>query len=247
MSGWRQARLTRAVATRLPPRARELGKDLLVRRPRARWGNLRRDEPIGLRAGWDRGTPVDRVFIERFLARHAGDVRGRVLEVRDPRYTRLFGGQDVTESIILDVDPGNRAATLVADLARPGSLPQAAFDCVIVTQVLQLVADPRAGLANVAASLAPGALALVTVPALQPFDVRGREGEDRWRWSLVGFRQLLAQACPALDVEVEARGSLAAAIALFHGLAAEELEPAELERDDLRYPVVVCAALRNRS
>ena len=44
-------------------------------------------EPLSRRFGLDRGRPVDRVFIERWLEAHAADVRGRVLEVYEPTYT----------------------------------------------------------------------------------------------------------------------------------------------------------------
>ena len=40
-------------------------------------------KPVSDHWGWDRGTPVDRYYIEQFLAEHAADVRGRVLEVKD--------------------------------------------------------------------------------------------------------------------------------------------------------------------
>ena len=36
---------------------------------------------------------MDRHYIERFLAQHAVDVQGRVLEVGDDAYTRRFGGE----------------------------------------------------------------------------------------------------------------------------------------------------------
>src|ERR687895_460818 len=60
-----------------------------------RLGSLRRVTPISRNYGFDRGTPIDRHYIERFLTRHAGDVRGRVLEVGDDEYTRRFGGERV--------------------------------------------------------------------------------------------------------------------------------------------------------
>src|SRR5947207_406343 len=56
----------------------------------ARLGVLRRVEPL-TKWGAERGTPVDRYYIERFLERHRADIRGRVLEVRDSRYTDRFG------------------------------------------------------------------------------------------------------------------------------------------------------------
>ncbi|NIV33023.1 MAG: methyltransferase, partial [Anaerolineae bacterium] len=61
-----------------------------------RFGGLRRVTPISQRFGYDRGRPIDRYYIEGFLAQHANDVRGRVLEIGDDSYTRQFGGNRVT-------------------------------------------------------------------------------------------------------------------------------------------------------
>lgn len=46
----------------------------------ARFGNFR---PLSASYGFDRGTPVDRLYIEEFLKLHSDDVRGRVLEIGD--------------------------------------------------------------------------------------------------------------------------------------------------------------------
>ncbi len=51
--------------------------------PRINWGELRRLTPISDVWGLDRGRPLDRYYIESFLERHRGDIRGRVLEVKD--------------------------------------------------------------------------------------------------------------------------------------------------------------------
>ena len=106
-----------------------------------RWGDLRRMTPVSGNWGLGRGLPVDRYYIEQFLARHAADIRGSVLEVGDDRYTRKFGGVAVTASGVLNVGPGHPATTIVADLSRPEQVPAGRFDCVIVTQTLQLIAD----------------------------------------------------------------------------------------------------------
>src|SRR5439155_18109175 len=50
-------------------------------------GDLDRVAPISANFGFDRGTPIDRYYIERFLEREAGHIRGRVLEVRDSSYS----------------------------------------------------------------------------------------------------------------------------------------------------------------
>jgi hypothetical protein len=83
-----------------------------------RFGDLKRLSPISRDWGLDRGMPVDRYFIESFVARNAGDVRRRVLEVAENTYTRRFGGDRVTHSDILSVQATPKA-TIVGDIAKP--------------------------------------------------------------------------------------------------------------------------------
>jgi SAM-dependent methyltransferase len=193
--------------------------------------------------GFDRGLPVDRFYIEDFLARTAEDIRGRVLEVHDAVYTRDFGAERVTESEILDIDETNSDATLVADLVEPASLPAGRFDCVILTQTLQYVDDPEAALGNVWQSLAPGGTALITVPCLSRIDPE-LPATDRWRFTGRGVETLLARACPGAEVDVRTRGNVLAGVAFHMGLATHELSERELEHDDDRFPLVACARVR---
>jgi hypothetical protein len=74
------------------------------------------DEPVSRTFGFERGKPVDRWYIERFLAEHSADVRGRVLEVAESTYTGWYGGEDVTASDVLYAAEGNPDATVVGDL-----------------------------------------------------------------------------------------------------------------------------------
>jgi hypothetical protein len=66
-----------------------------------RFGMLRTVFPTSRVFGIDRGLPINRYYIEKFLARHAADIRGRVLEVADNAYTRKFGGDRVVTSDVL--------------------------------------------------------------------------------------------------------------------------------------------------
>ena len=85
-------------------------------------------------------------YIESFLDRHRGDIRGRVLEIGDAAYTRRFGGPRVTQADVLHVDDGAPEATFVGDLADGSFLPDDAFDCIVLTQTLHLVYDFLAAL-----------------------------------------------------------------------------------------------------
>ena len=91
---------------------------------RVRLGDLGRSYPISRDFGFDRGMPIDRYYIERFLARHAVEIVGRVLEVGGDEYTRRFGGARVTRRDVLHVHPGNPRATIVGDLTDPQCFPR---------------------------------------------------------------------------------------------------------------------------
>src|SRR5438132_2000891 len=135
----------------------------------ARLGTLRRTTPLSDGWGKDRGTPIDRVYIEQFLAEHRADVHGRVLEVKDNRYTTRFGS-GVTRRDVLDVDATNRHATIVADLAAADAVPPDQFDCFILTQTLQYIFDLEPALRHVCRVLRPGGVLLATVPSISRVD-----------------------------------------------------------------------------
>lgn len=202
---------------------------------------MRRTTPLSAHWGFDRGTPLDRFFIERFLERHSRDVTGRVLEVGDDRYTRRFG-HDVVTSDVLDVDarPG---VTVVGDLGAPETLPEARYDCLILTQTLQYVFDLEAGLASVARLLAPGGVVLATVPTLGRMDATGGVERDFWRFTPTSARRVF-EAVFGGAVEVEAHGNVLLASAFLFGLAAEELKERELLEDDPLFPLIVTIRAR---
>jgi len=200
-----------------------------------------RVRPYSSRYGANRGTPLDRVYIERFLAQHASAIRGEVLEVNDDSYTRRFGTS--YHANVVDVRATNERATIIADLCEPGSLPRERFDCVILTQTLQFLVDPAAALTNLEASLVPGGVLLITVPAVSRLDLADR---DYWRWTPLGLETLCRRALPDANVSVCAYGNAGTGAAFFVGLSAENVGRRVLGRDDPKFPVTTCARVDKR-
>lgn len=205
-----------------------------------RWGNLRRLAPFTDDWGLSRGTPIDRIYIEGFLEVHRDRVVGRVLEVQDAAYTERLGGRQVTRSDVLDIDPSNPHATVVADLGSPDALDSAVYDCVILTQTVQLVVDVRAALRNVYRALAPGGTLLLTAHGTSMV----YDAEDRWRWTPASLELELRALAPGAEIDVAGHGNVLAATAHLWGLAAEDLSSEELAANDPRFPVVVTACVR---
>ncbi|MFO7652759.1 MAG: methyltransferase [Candidatus Krumholzibacteriia bacterium] len=214
-----------------------------TRRPpvgRVDLGDLRRLAPISRAWGGDRGLPVDRYYIERFLAAHADDVRGRVLEIGDDSYTRRFGGPRVSRRDVLHTTAGNPHATFVDDLASGETLPAAAFDCIILTQTQHLIADLKGPLETVRRILRPGGVVLATLPGISQIcrDETAPRG-DYWRFTTHSARHLYEQVFPAGDLRIESHGNVLAAVAFLHGLATSELSAEELDCNDPDYQVLV--------
>jgi SAM-dependent methyltransferase len=207
---------------------------------RVRLGSLKRTRPISRSYGFERGTPVDRYYIDRFLTGYAADVRGRVLEIGDDEYTRRFGGTRVERSDVLHASPGNPQATIVADLADAPAIPDASFDCVICTQTLLLIYDLRAAVATLRRILAPGGVALITVPGVSRIcREEADEWGDYWRFTSDSAQRLLGDEFGPDNVQVDAYGNVLAATAMLHGLAAEEVGRKRLDDRDRDFEVIV--------
>jgi glycosyltransferase involved in cell wall biosynthesis/SAM-dependent methyltransferase len=204
-----------------------------------RFGSLRQLTPISRNWGFDRGLPVDRYYIEAFLARHAGDVRGRVLEIEDNSYTRRFGGDRVAISDVLHVAEGNPRATIVGDLTCADHIPSDTFDCFILTQTLHIIYDTRAVLRTIHRILKPGGVLLATFPGISRISHDEWAGSWFWGFTTASSRRLFEEAFSAPNVEVEAHGNVLAAISFLHGVAAEELRKEELDYFDPDYELLI--------
>ena len=201
-------------------------------------------EPVSRRFGYDRGTPIDRYYIENFLARHAGEIRGRALEIGDAAYCRQFGGAQVTRQEVLHVKAGNPEATIVGDLAEPGVLPEGGLDCIVLTQTLHLIYDMKAAVEGIRRGLKPGGVALVTVPGISP--VAEDQWGTTWYWSLttLSAKRLFGEVFGPENVEVETFGNAFAATAFLQGLAHEQVSKRKLDLIDDGYPVTITIKAR---
>jgi SAM-dependent methyltransferase len=194
--------------------------------------------------GLDRGLPIDRYYIHRFLWCSQADIRGDVLEVKEPIYTCVFGAEHVRRGDVLDIDPENTLATVVADLGARRSLPEEVYDCFILTQTLQLVHDVRAALANAFRCLKPGGVLLASVPSVSRVDPAAGVAGDFWRFTGAGLARLVGEVFDPRLIDVWSHGNLLACTAFLHGLAACELTSEELDLEDPYFPLVITVRAR---
>jgi SAM-dependent methyltransferase len=200
---------------------------------------LTRLEPVSRTFGFDRGKPIDRWYIERFLAAHAADVRGHVLEVAESTYSQWYGGGQVERSDVLHAAPGNPDATIVGDLTTGEGIPEGAFDCFVMTQTLPFIYDIAGAVRGVHRLLKPGGVVLATVPGMSQVSREDqRDWGDWWRFTSQGTRRLFADIFGDDAVEVAAHGNVLAACAFLYGLAVEDLTEAQLAHGDADYELI---------
>lgn len=200
-------------------------------------GNVRRTSPLSDTWGLDRGTPVDRYYIEQFLEQNRHDIHGRVLEIKDSGYTDRFGA-GVERCDVLDIDVSNPNATITADLAAADPVPADLFDCFVFTQTLQVIYDLRAALAHAHRILRLGGVLLATVPGICRIE-QAFYSTDYWRFTVASCSRLFGDIFGAEQTTVCGRGNVLSAMAFLTGMASEELSRRELDAVDARFPVVI--------
>lgn len=203
-------------------------------------GHLRRLEPLSRDFGFERGTPVDRYYIHRFLAEQSADIRGRVLEIGDSAYTRRFGGGRVEIADVLNVRDAGGDTTIVGDLASGADIPDNAFDCLLITQTLHLIFDVPAAIRTIYRVLKPGGVLLLTSPGTISQLEQG-QWRSTWYWGFgsLALEKLFGATFPADRLKFGEHGNVLASTAFLQGIAAEELSAQELDSHDELYPLLL--------
>lgn len=207
-----------------------------------RWGNLRRVRPFSDYFGFDRGTPVDRFYLHRFLDRHRALITGRVLEIQCSAYTERYG-HGVVEAHSVDINPAVKPR-IVCDLAHSeGFLESDYYDLFLMPNSVPFFQDLKGCLRQALRVVKPGGHVLGSAGVMLPLIP---DGPEYWHLTPAGWKELLREVWPDCESSVEGHGNCLVAVAAMLGLALEELDEKELEFCDSRYPVLVTFFCRKR-
>ena len=140
------------------------------------WYNLRSVEPVSKVFGLDRGTPIDRYYIEEFLNQNRAYIKGKVLEIAESTYSKKFDS-GITSIEILHIDNSIKKATIIGDLTRKETLPSSQIDCFICTQTLNFIYDFNKAIEGIYYLLNNVGTALITLAGLCQIS---RYDMERW-------------------------------------------------------------------
>ena len=132
--------------------------------------------PVSRLFGEDRGTPIDRYYIDDFLSRQQHLISGTLLEIADSHYSKKFG-PNTSKYEVLFVNDTNPNATIIGDLTKHETLPTNSIDCFICTQTFNFIYQFSDAIRGAYKVLKPGGYLLATVAGpsqISRFDM------DRW-------------------------------------------------------------------
>jgi SAM-dependent methyltransferase len=220
-------------------------KSLFRKKVNVIFNDLKRNKPVSAAFGCDRGTPIDRHYIDIFLQKNIPLIKGKVLEVSESFYSKKFAGEGVTSFEVLHAAAGNKAATIVGDLTDPATLPENFVDCFICTQTFNFIFEVEKAIAGAHHLLKPGGVLLATVSGISQisrYDM-DRWG-DYWRFTTASIEKLFQPVFKG-GLEIETFGNVLAATAFLQGVAVEDLPDEKLlDEMDPDYQMVICVVAR---
>ncbi len=203
-----------------------------------------KNEPASSVFGLDRGTPIDRYYIDQFLSKNKQYIKGRILEVADRDYTLKFGSE-IIESTVLHVQKIDDPHSIQANLETGEGIADDRFDCFIITQTLPFIYDMKNVSRNIIRLLKPGGVALITAGGITPIS---RFDMDRWGhyWSFtdLSLKKLFEETVPPENISIETYGNVKSCTFFLYGMAAEEMAFEDIEKKDIDYPLTICAIIR---
>lgn len=196
-------------------------------------------KPVSNQFGCDRGKPIDRYFIEKFLKTNSAFIKGDVLEIAENTYTKQFG-KDITSSLIFTYDKQN-PADVTGDLCDTSTLKSNSANCFICTQTFNFIYDFESVIKGAHFILKPGGTLLATVACMAPISKYDADRwGDFWRFTPQGCEAVFGKIFGKDNVEVKPMGNSAAASLFMKGYALEDLgNNVDLDYNDELFPLVI--------
>ena len=199
--------------------------------------------PISEQFGTERGTPVDRYYIEYFLNMNANKIQGDVLEIEDNNYTKKYGNN--YNSIVMDVSSKADNIDFNANLETGEGIIDNIADCFICTQTLMYIFDLKKAAHNIGRLLKKDGVALITCSGLSQNSRRCMENYGAyWGFNEAVFKKMFSDETSLEVVDTGSYGNIKTVVAHISGLCFEDLEEKDFVENDLCYPLIVYAVVR---
>lgn len=203
-------------------------------------------KPVSRKFGIERGSAVDRYYIEKFLQKHRDLIHGDCVEIGENTYTLRYGKDKVKRSYILHVE-GWGSNAVKGNLETGEGIEEEKYDCAVITQTLMFIYNIKRAAENIYKMLKRGGCALVTVSGISQIS---RYDADLWgsyyNFHEDAMRALFEPIFGTENIEIQTYGNVKTVIAMLYGLCAEELQEADFRETDKDYPLILSIVLKKK-
>jgi len=202
-------------------------------------------EPLSRRFGFEHGTPLDRRYIEQFLAENRQYITGDVVEIADNEYTRKYGTNYC--SYVLHVNGAGGTEVIKGNFETGEGIEENFADCIICTQTLQMIFNTENAIKNIYKMLKPGGTLLLTGHGISQISLYDYiNWGEYWRFTKKSLSVLLGKHFAEDEIKVSSYGNVKVSMAFLYGLACEDLDEEIFSVNDEQYQLVVCGVAHKK-
>lgn len=201
-------------------------------------------QPISKQFGTERGTPVDRAYIEKFLNNYRDYITGEILEIEDSTYTYQFGKQ-IKKAMVMDVSSQRDNITFQGNLETGEGIRRNIADCFILTQTLMYIFDLKKAAKNIGNLLKKNGVALITCSGISQNSRRCMDNYGCYfNFNKDVFERMFEDEEKLRVLEVGSYGNVKTVSAHLNGLCREDLLEDDFTYNDPYYPLIVYAVVK---
>ncbi len=202
-------------------------------------------DPVSRYFGAERGTPIDRYYIDQFLKSNQNLICGDVLEIEDALYTKTYGGSQVKNSIVMDVNATSDNITFNGNLETGEGIKSEIADCFILTQTLMYIFDVKAAAHNIEKLLKKGGTALITCSGISQNSVRCMDNYGCYfNFNAKAIERMFEDEKNMKVVNTGSFGNVKTVSAHINGLCFEDLSESDFIPNDQYYPLIVYGVVK---
>ena len=204
-------------------------------------------EPVSRQFGTERGTPIDRYYIEEFLKENQKYITGDVLEIEDSFYTEKFGRDQVCRSIVMDVNSKDSGVSFNGNLETGEGIQDEIADCFILTQTLMYIFDLKSAAHNISRLLKRGGAALITCSGISQNSRRCMDDYGcHFNFNEKALARMFREERSLEVVESGSFGNVKTVTAHIGGVCREDLKLEDFLPNDKYYPLIVYVVVKKR-
>lgn len=201
--------------------------------------------PISRRCGYERGMPIDRYYIEKFINANKSYIHGTVMEVADNQYTKKFIN-GVKKSLVMHVNGWGKNVVQVNLETGDGVQEYInSIDCFICTQTVQMIYDMKAAVQSIYQMLKPGGVALITIAGIAGLSLYDYYNwGEYWRVTPKALQMIMEDVFSRDKIKVINYGNVKTTIAFLYGLCVEDLNQKDFIYDDEQFSMLICCCVQ---